>query len=163
MKALLSRLSPRARAWVLVLCGVGFAFAFRPLYAWAQEEVLMTGQDPTGRTLAVRVDSSGNLIANPSTAATAATHGVCVNTTMTIGTSSVACPTTPLATRSSILIQLNQSGQNLRVTSNGAAATSTFGIKVPDGSSYNDNLVGTVSTQCICDAASCELDIVECP
>lgn len=135
--------------------------------ALAQQEVLMTGQDSTGTTRAVRTDSNGNIITSGSsstpTGAASGTHGACTNTTMNVGTTGTACPAVPMVNRTSLMIQLNQTGQNLRVTANGQAATATLGINVPSGNSYNDNLAGTVNASCRCDAATCEVSIVECP
>ena len=55
-------------------------------------------------------------------------------------------------------------GFALRVTSDGSTtATATLGAAVASGATYEDNLAGTVSTNCRCTAATCEVVIVECP
>ena len=98
------------------------------------------------------------------TSSSASAHGACVNTTMNVGTTGTACPATASTTRGSILIELVQTGETLTVTSDGAtAATATVGIQVSDTGTYRDNLVGTVSTNCRCSAATCSVRIVECP
>lgn len=163
---LVGKLSPHVRAWLLVLTGVGFAFALRSGIAWAQQQVQMTALDSNGNLTIIRTDANGNLVTSTSSTpsgAAAGTHGACTNTKMTIGTTGTACPPAPRADRASILIQLVQSGQNLRVTSDGTVASSTNGINVSDGNTYTDNMAGTVNFSCRCDAASCETDIVECP
>lgn len=165
---MLSKLSPKMRAWVLVLCGAAFAVALPPLVAYAQQEVMMTGQDSAGTTRVVRTDTSGNIITSGSSStpsgAAAGTHGACKNTTMNVGTTGTACPATPRTDRASVMIQLNQSGETLRVTTDGTTtATAALGAKVTDGSTYSDSLAGTVSANCRCSAATCEVVIVECP
>ena len=125
--------------------------------AWAQHDVLMNGLAPNGNITRLSVTSSGAVN-------TGAVHAACINTTMNVGTTGTACPATPSSTRSSILIQLVQVGQNLTVTSDGATiADSTNGVQIASGSIYTDNLAGTVSTNCRCDAATCSVRIVECP
>lgn len=128
-----------------------------PLLVWAQQEVLMTGQDSSGNTRVARVDSSGNLGTN-------VTHGACRNTTMNVGTTGTPCPATQLSGRTSIVIQLVQSGETMNVTTDGVStATATVGINVVSGGSYSDNLVSTVAPSCRCTASTCSVRIVECP
>jgi hypothetical protein len=91
-------------------------------------------------------------------------HGACTNTTLVIGTSGVACPTTARADRKTLMIQLTQTGETVNITTDGTTtATASAGISVADGSAYTDNLAGTVAANCRCTAASCQLRIVECP
>lgn len=141
---------------IVVLVAVIAALAAFPLVAWAQQEFLMTGQDSSGNTRIVRVDSNGNL-------STGASHTACVNTTMNVGTTGTACPASPLSSRSSVLIQLVQTGETLTVTSDGTAASATAGVQISSGATYSDDLLGTVSTNCRCSAATCSVRIVECP
>ena len=123
----------------------------------AQGEVLMTGLDSSGNVRTVLLDSAGRLV-------TEGAHGACVNTTMNVGTTGTACPASPSTSRGSILIQLVQSGETLTVTADGtSAATATVGAQIASGSTYSDDLVGTVSTSCRCSAATCSVRIVECP
>ena len=135
--------------------GVLAAFCVYPLIAWAQQEFLMTGQDSSGTTRIVRVDSNGNL-------ATGASHPQCTNTTMNVGTTGTSCPASQLSTRSSILIQLVQTGETLTVTTDGPAASATAGIQISSGSTYSDDLLGTVAPNCRCTAATCSVRVVEC-
>lgn len=140
----------------LVGLAVVAALGTFPLIAWAQQEFLMTGQDSSGNTRVVRVDSNGNL-------ATGASHSQCTNTTMNVGTTGTACPATQLSTRSNILIQLIQSGETLTITTDGTAASSTAGIQITSGATYSDDLLGTVTPNCRCSAATCSVRIVQCP
>lgn len=145
----------------LIIAGLALAFALfaYPLVAWAQQEVLLTGQDSSGNTRIVAVDSAGRVSTNNS-----ASHGACVNTTMNVGTTGTACPVTALSARSTVLVQLVQAGETLTVTSDGAtAADSAVGMAITSGNTYSDNLVGTVGLSCRCTAATCSVRIVECP
>lgn len=160
----------RSSKWLLVALGALSVGVLRIGIAWAQQEVMMTGQtsDNPPQTRTIHVDTNGNLITSSSNStpagAAAGTHGACTHTTMTIGLAGTTCPPATRADRSSILIQLVQAGQNLRVTEDGVTvAAAAVGINVPDGSSFNDNLAGTVSTSCRCDAAACQVNIDECP
>ena len=143
---------------ILLLIAVIAALATFPLIAWAQQEVLMVGQDSSGNSRIVRTDTSGNLLSNES-----GSHAACTNTTLNVGTSGTACPPTQRSDRSSILIQLVQSGETLRVTTDGTTAAAATGISVASGLAYTDPLVGTVSPSCRCSAATCQVNIVECP
>ena len=160
-----------ALATLLVSGGV---FAQRELSLVAktllsQQEVLLVGSttDATPQSVTVKVDSAGRLLttstSSPSGAA-AGTHGACTNTTMNVGTTGTACPAVARTNRASIMIQLNQAGETLRVTSDGSTvATATVGVAVASGATYTDNLAGTVSTNCRCTAATCEVVLTECP
>ncbi len=93
-----------------------------------------------------------------------AAHVACTNTTMNVGTTGTACPASARADRSSIFIQLIQSGETLRITTDGTTtATSTAGAQISSGEAYTDNLAGTVAASCRCTAATCAVMIVECP
>jgi len=160
----------RESKWLLVVLGAVACVLLQPLVAWAQQEVLIVGSttDSPPNSVTVKVDSNGYLLTTASgstpSGAASGTHGACTNTTMNVGTTGTACPAAPRADRVSILIQLNQSGETLRITSDGAtAATSTIGAALANGSSYSDNLAGTVSANCRCTSATCEVVIVECP
>lgn len=142
------------RRWLFLLVAT---LVVVPLAAWAQQEVLMTGQDSSGNTRVARVDSNGNLGTN-------VVHGACTNTTMNVGTTGTPCPATQLSNRSSIVIQLVQSGETMNVTTDGmTTATATAGINVVSGGTYSDNLAGSVAPSCRCSAATCSVRIVECP
>lgn len=153
----------RNSKWLLVLCGVLIVPVLRIGVAWAQQEILITGQDSSGNTRVVRTDSSGNILTS-TPGSTAGAHGACTNTTMNVGTSATLCPPAARADRSSILIQLTQSGETLRVVTDGTnTASATQGAAIADGSAYNDNLAGTVNTSCRCTAVTCAVNITECP
>lgn len=139
-----------------VVVAAGLLFG---LFTFAQNDTLINGVDTSGNVLRILVDTSGRLV-------TEGAHGACTNTTMNVGTTGTACPPTPRASRSSILIQLVQAGETLTVMSNGDPgnlATATNGVQVSSGGSYDDDLAGTVSTNCRCSAATCSVRIVECP
>jgi len=130
----------------------------------SQPQSLMIGTDTNNNTQPVAVDTNGRVRLAGS--GQGDTHGACHHTEMTIGTSSTACPPTPLASRTSLFIQLVTSSQNLRVTEDGTTPASTStpaGVNIPAPSSFTDNLAGTVQTYCACDAASCDVAIDECP
>lgn len=151
-----------------LLLGVGLLF-YPPLLAWAQAEVLLTGQDSSGNTRIVKVDSSGNLLTATSAASSSSStsptaHAACTNTTMNVGTTGTNCPSSARTDRSTISIQLIQSGETLRITSDGATvATATLGVQIGNTDVYNDNLVGTVNTSCRCTAGTCAVIVTECP
>ena len=128
----------------------------------AQTEVQMNGADSSENVRRVLVDSSGRLVTSATGGLGA--HGACTNTTMNVGTTGTACPASPRSDRNSILIQLIQSGETLRITSDGATtASATQGVEVSSGGSYTDDLLGSVSANCRCSAATCSVMIVECP
>lgn len=151
-----------------LLLGVGLLF-YPPILAFAQQEVLFTGQDSSGNTRIVKVDSSGNLLtsaaaASSSSAASPTAHAACTNTTMNVGTTGTNCPSSARTDRSTISIQLIQSGETLTITSDGATvATATIGMQIGNTDVFNDTLVGTVNTNCRCTAATCSIRVVECP
>ena len=153
----------------LIIAGIALTIALFawPLIAWAQQEVLLTGQDSSGNTRIVLVDSNGRILTNTSTSSTATvsgTHVGCTNTTMNVGTTGTACPASQRSDRASILIQLVQSGETLTVTTDGVtAATATVGSQLVSGDSYADTLAGTVVPSCRCTAATCSVRITECP
>lgn len=156
----------------LIITGLALALALfaYPLIAWAQQEVMMVGQDSSGNSRMVLVDSSGRILTNAgssssgSSGSAVGTHGACTNTTMNVGTTGTACPPTQRLDRSSILIQLVQSGETLTVTTDNATlATATIGAQVSSGSSYSDQLGGAVTPHCRCTAATCSVRIVQCP
>ena len=118
---------------MLILVAVIAALAAFPLIAWAQQEILMTGQDSSGNTRIVRVDASGNL-------STEGALGACSNTTMNVGTTGTACPPTQNSARASVLIQLVQSGETLTITTDGSTATATAGAQITSGATYTDSL-----------------------
>ena len=125
------------------------------ILAWAQADSLINGMEGDN-VRRILVDSAGRLRTNES-------HGSCTNTTTTISTTAAACPATPRSDRSSILIQLIQAGETLRITADGTDASATNGIQLSSGGSYDDDLLGTVSTNCRCSASSCQVLTVECP
>lgn len=130
-----------------------FFFTF---FAFAQNDVLVNGMDSSGNVQRLLLESSGRL--------TSPTHGACINTTMNVGTTGTACPATASSGRSSLLIQLVQSGETLTITTDGATvATATAGVEIESGGIYTDNLSGTVAASCRCSAATCSVRIVECP
>lgn len=91
-------------------------------------------------------------------------HGACTNTTLNVGTTGTACPASARSDRSTIMIELVQTGETLTVTTDGTTtATATAGVAVADGSAYTDNLAGTVAASCRCTAATCSVRVVECP
>ena len=138
--------------------GVLAALIALPLLAWAQQEVLMTGQDSAGTTRTVSLDTSGQVHTK------SVGHLGCTNTTMNVGTTGTACPASPRTDRTSLLIQLIQTGETLTVTSDGTTtASATEGAQLASGETYADNLLGSVSTSCRCTAATCSVRIVECP
>lgn len=153
----------------ILLIGVIAALGAFPLIAWAQQEAMITGQDPNGVTRMVLVDTSGRIYTNSNTSTSSSltvvgTHGACTNTTLNIGTTGADCPTTQRTSRSNILIQLVQSGETLTITTDGSTtATATAGIQITSGASYSDNLAGSVAPSCRCTAATCSVRIVECP
>lgn len=151
---------------LLILIAVIAALGTHPLVAWAQQEFLMTGQDSSGNTRTVLVDSSGRVLTNSGSSSTSVsgTHGACTNTTMNVGTTGTACPASQRSDRSSITIQLVQSGETLTITTDGATtATATDGIQISSGGQYGDTLAGSVAPSCRCSAATCSVRVVECP
>lgn len=132
------------------------------ILAWAQADQLINGIDSSDNVRRVLVDSSGRIVTS-ATSGGSGSHGACVNTTLNVGTTGTACPGTPRADRSSILIQLVQAGESLTIETGGGTATATVGAQISNGGSYEDDLLGTVSVSCRCTAATCSVRVVECP
>lgn len=145
------------------------ALLLGPIIAWAQQEVIVTGQDSDANTRILRTDSSGRVITTGDTGSSStgdveATHGACTDTTMNVGTTGTACPATARASRRTIAIQLVQAGETLTITTDGATtATATAGFQIGNTDVFADNLAGSVAASCRCTAATCGVRIKECP
>lgn len=131
---------------------------YPPITAWAQQEVMMVGQDSDGNSRIVKIDSTGRLQTRES-----GTHGACTNGAMTVGGSSEKIPATPRADRGFVTVQLNTSGQTLTCELDGAAVDDEAGLIL----SYRDiasfTLSGTVDLTCSCSTPGCNVRYMECP
>lgn len=131
--------------------------------AVAQEPVLMHGVDPSGNIRQMLTDSSGNVLTG-SIGSSGGTHAACTETQMTIGATALATPPTALSNRTSIAIQMRTSGQTLTCRLGGGTPTSLgAGIDLGNFDILRDNLSPTVVARCICSAAGCTVNVVECP
>lgn len=130
-------------------------------------EGLIQGQDSSGSTRYVLVDSTGRIVTTTDTSGSSAssgtTHGACTVTAMTIGATATNCPGSPLASRGTLTVQMRTSGQTLTVRTDGSAATTTTGVDLGNFDTFVDNLAGNVNASCICSAAGCDVRVIECP
>ena len=128
-----------------------------------QADQLINGMDSSDNVRRILVDSSGRLVTS-TTSGGSGSHGACTVSTFNIGTTGAACPTTARSDRASILIQLIQSGESMTITNDGlTVATATAGVQIQSGGTFDDDLLGTVATNCRCTAATCSVRTLECP
>lgn len=127
----------------------------------AQTDTLINGMEGDN-VRRILVDSSGRIITS-TTSGGSGGHAACTQTVMNVGTTGTACPPTARSDRSSILVQLIQTGETMVISVDGSVATATNGVQISSGGTYEDSLLGTATTSCRCTAATCSARILECP
>jgi hypothetical protein len=150
------------KRWLLA-AAVGGVFTFS---AWAQSQVL-ANQGRPGNQGSWPVTITGTGADGGTTSGgvvTVGAHGACTETTMNVGTTGTACPAAARGDRTSVIVQLVQTGETLTVTEDGVtAATATAGTAISSGGTLTDNLSGLVNMSCRCTAATCSVRVRECP
>lgn len=153
--------------WVRLMAGALGLLMLWPLVAWAQQEILITGQDSSGNTRIVRVDESGNIITNGSAStpsgAAAGTHGACTHTVVSVTGTATDVPAVPRTDRSTLTVCASTASEVISCEFDGSAAVLATGIELGDLDCIQLGLAGTVTSSCISDGTTVDVRVMECP